>query len=387
MKTPPLWLLSTLMMFPQVAETIYSPALPDLANTFEISSDTASLTLSVYFTAFALGVFVWGRLCDVIGRRKAMLGGLLTYCVGCALASVANDFSVVLLARVIAAFGAAVGSVIGQTILRDAFEGPALAKVFSIMGMAVAISPVIGLLAGGVLTTQWGYLGVFLALMISAGILLASTFIKLPETKPNNTQRIPLFGLAIRMAKDASIWRNAILIAMFNLLLFGFYAIAPFSFERMGYSSIEFSYSGFALAAGSFLGGLLNKSLVQRHQNLDRIVAVACGLMLIGSVGVCVLSDSIWLLAPMMLVVMANGIAIPNVLGRALANYRDVAGSAGALFGLMYYLMLGAALGIAGEFQYLGGTLVVASLVSVICTLRFPALKRNALYEAKHKNE
>ncbi|MDD1780171.1 Bcr/CflA family efflux MFS transporter [Enterovibrio sp. ZSDZ35] len=382
-QTPSLWLLSALMMFPQVAETIYIPALPNLANAFGVSSDTASLTLSVYFSSFAIGVFIWGRLCDVIGRRKAMLVGLLTYSVGCALAIVAKDFSIILLARVIAAIGAAVGSVIGQTILRDAFEGHALAKVFSIMGMAVAISPVVGLLVGGVLTTHWGYLGVFLALMISAGILLGSTFMRLPETKPASTQHVPLFQLAIRMTKDIGVWRNAILIAMFNLLLFGFYAIAPFSFERMGYSSIEFSYSGFALAAGSFAGGLLNKLLLQRHQNLNRLVTVACAVMLIGSIGVWILSDSIWLLAPMMLVVMANGIAIPNVLGRALANYRDVAGSAGALLGLMYYLMLGAALGIAGEFQHLGGTLIGASLVAMVCSLHTTKLKYNVLSLAK----
>ncbi|KXF80740.1 multidrug effflux MFS transporter [Enterovibrio coralii] len=383
MKTPPLWLLSSLMMFPQVAETIYSPALPDLANVFGISSDTASLTLSVYFSAFAVGVFVWGRLCDVIGRRTAMLAGLLTYGTGCALAIVANDFSLVLLARVIAAFGAAVGSVIGQTILRDVFEGPELAKVFSIMGMAVAISPVLGLLAGGVLTTHWGYLGVFFALMASAATLFVFSAMKLPETKPSFTQRVSLFSLAVNMAKDLSIWRNALLIAMFNLLLFGFYAIAPFTFERLGYSTIEFSYSGFALAAGSFIGGFINKSLVQRHNNLDRIVAISCGLMLVGSLGVWVLSDSIWLLAPMMLVVTANGIAIPNVLGRALANYRDVAGSAGALFGLMYYLMLGVALGIAGTFQHLGGTLVIAALIAVICSLRIPQLSRGVFSPAK----
>ena len=55
-KRPPLWLLTLLIMFPQLVETIYSPALPDIARAFQVSSERAAQTLSVYFVAFAIGV-------------------------------------------------------------------------------------------------------------------------------------------------------------------------------------------------------------------------------------------------------------------------------------------------------------------------------------------
>ncbi|XLM22582.1 MFS transporter, partial [Chromobacterium piscinae] len=47
---------------------------------------------------------------------------------------------------------------------------------------------------------------------------------------------------------------------------------------------------------------------------------------------------------PMAGVVIAFGIAIPNVMSQALRHYREQAGAAGALFGLSYYLLLGAML-------------------------------------------
>lgn len=47
---PPLWLLTLLIMFPQLVETIYSPALPDIARSFQVSSERAAQTLSVYFS-------------------------------------------------------------------------------------------------------------------------------------------------------------------------------------------------------------------------------------------------------------------------------------------------------------------------------------------------
>ncbi|CZF86722.1 multidrug effflux MFS transporter [Grimontia marina] len=368
-QTPPLWLLGALLMFPQIAETIYSPALPDLAEAFGVSFDTASLTLSVYFSAFAIGVVVWGRLADTLGRRAAMLIGLATYALGSLLAMAANDFNVVLIARMISAFGAATGSVVGQTMLRDSYEGTELGRIFSIMGMATAISPVVGLLLGSMVTTYSGYFGVFTTLLGLAVVLLVGSTFALTETKPTQTQSIPLASVCRVMLRDGSIWKNAILVAAFNLMLFGYYAIAPFTFKQLGFSSIEFGYTGVALALGSFAGSMINKSLLKRGFEANTLVSGSSALAVLCSAGVGALQGSYLLVLPMMGVVVAYGIAIPNILGQALVNYRQYAGSAGALFGLMYYLMLGISLGIAGIFQNLGGTLFTASLITLVFVL------------------
>lgn len=172
-KLPPLWLVVGLMMFPQIVETIYSPVLTHIATEFRVSEGQASQTLSVYFLAFAAGVVCWGRLCDLIGRRPAMLAGLLAYGAGTLLALLATQFETLLLARVIAAFGAAVGSVVTQTMLRDSYQGSDLARVFSVMGIALSLSPVLGLVSGGLLADGFGYLGVFGALLaLAIGLLL-----------------------------------------------------------------------------------------------------------------------------------------------------------------------------------------------------------------------
>ncbi|KLU19707.1 major facilitator transporter, partial [Proteus mirabilis] len=151
-----LWLAIALMMFPQIAETIYSPALTDIANGFHVGANEAGQTLSLYFFAFALGVIIWGRLCDVIGRRPTMLAGLFIYSVACLGVFMTQDFSVLLGLRMLSAFGAAVGSVGTQTIMRDVYSGDELAKVFSVMGAAIALSPAIGMLSGSLLVSYAG---------------------------------------------------------------------------------------------------------------------------------------------------------------------------------------------------------------------------------------
>ncbi len=64
-----------LLMFPQIAQSMFSPALADIGRVMAVSATVASQILSVYFLAFAFGVVVWGRSCDWLGRRPSMLAG------------------------------------------------------------------------------------------------------------------------------------------------------------------------------------------------------------------------------------------------------------------------------------------------------------------------
>ncbi|HCT5130358.1 TPA: multidrug effflux MFS transporter [Aeromonas hydrophila] len=373
-KLPPLWLVVGLMMFPQIVETIYSPVLTHIASQFRVSEGQASQTLSVYFLAFAAGVVCWGRLCDLVGRRPAMLAGLMTYGAGTLLALLATQFETLLLARVIAAFGAAVGSVVTQTMLRDSYQGSYqgsdLARVFSVMGIALSLSPVLGLVSGGLLAEQFGYLGVFSALLVLAAGLLLVTCWQLPETRPAITQRVALCPLAQRMARDAALWRRAALVALFNTMLFGYYSLAPFLFAGLGLSAGEFGYSGILLALATLGGSLLNKRLLGRGWSPASLIRLAAVLALGSGWLVWASQTSLWFLLPMMGVVVAFGLAIPNVLSQALLAYREVAGSAGALFGLGYYLLLSLGLAVAASLQDLGLLLGSCGLLALCCGWR-----------------
>lgn len=370
LRRPPLWLLTLLIMFPQLVETIYSPALPGIATAFHISSERAAQTLSVYFAAFAVGVAMWGWLSDCIGRRWAMLAGLICYGTGCALAIVAADFSVLLLARMVSAIGAAAGSVVVQTMLRDSYESPALSRVFSVMGAALALSPVFGLLSGGWLVSLYGHTGVFVALMLLALLLLILTATLLPETRPENTVRPRMTVLFPRMARDGELWKNAILVALLNTMLFSYYSLAPFLFGQLGWSSRAFGWTGLLLAFASLSGSLLNRRLLTAGLTPEQLVRYACALAALSGLVAWWLQHCAWILLPVFGVVLAYGIAIPNVLSQALRHYREQAGAAGALFGLSYYLLLGMMLGLAGMVQQLGLVLSVCALLAWLCSLR-----------------
>ena len=379
MKTMPhLWLILALVMFPQVVETIYSPALPHISQAFGITAQTASQTISVYFIAFAFGVLAWGRLSDTLGRRKAMLLGLVTYGVGATLAIFATSFETLMLARIISAFGAATGSVVTQAMLRDCYQGTELTKVFSVITMGVSISPVIGLLSGGIIVTHFGYSGIFCSLLMLAITLWLLALISLSETNPKmnanaesvNPQKIGIVQLAKQMSRDTKLWCNAGLIAAFNIMLYSYYSLGPFIFHNLGMTSTEFGYSGVVLPIGTILGSLLSKRLVSKGWQSHQLISVASVLALTCAFGVWLLSSDLLFLIPMVGMLLCSGMALPNIMSQALENYRHAVGTAGALFGLTYYLLFGAGLALTGILQNLGMVLILSAGLSCLLSVK-----------------
>src|SRR5580692_6531866 len=141
-------LLIALVGFPQISETIYTPALPNVANGLQASAYMVEATLSIYFLGFALGVLLWGTISDWCGRRNAMLMGIIVYGIGTLGCANVGTIEALLAWRFLQAFGASVGSVLTQTILRDSYNGEERTKLFSVMSGALAFSPAIGPVLG-----------------------------------------------------------------------------------------------------------------------------------------------------------------------------------------------------------------------------------------------
>lgn len=359
-----------LLMFTQLAQTLYSPALTNIGQVFCVGPHTAGRMLSVFFLAFASGVVTWGLLCDRIGRRPSMLSGLALYAVASVLAMRVSTFNGLLAAQALAAFGAAVGSVVTQTVLRDRFKGADLAQVFSVTGIALAVSPAIGLFVGASLVQGFGYRGVAGGLLLLSSALALGCLYALPETRPQRMPIPPLFETLGRMLGDLQIWRSASLVALFNVALFSYYSLSPFQFQRLGLNAQWFGYSGVILALASGLGAWLNKCLLRRGLDGSQLIRLAAGLALSGGIGVWLLQGSVLFVLAMLPVVLAFGMAIPNILGTALGRYTDRLGTAGALFGFLYYLLMGGGLMLAVWAQALGEVLVACGALAGLLTLK-----------------
>lgn len=363
----PLLLLIMLVMFPQIVETIYSPALPLIAEDFEVSQSIAAQTLSVYFIAFAFGVTVWGLLCDHIGRRKATIIALTLYMIATVFALFSPNFTLLLSARILMAFAAAIGSIGTQTMIRDQFKGDELRYIFSLIGIALAISPILGLILGVIMVQIGGYQAVFVLLSIIGAGLMIWSLTKLPETKPKNHVIPPFWQTLKTMIQDHMIWKYALLIAAFNIMLFSYYQLAPFIFEQLQLDNRLYGFSGILLGGGTFFGAFLNNRLISRYQlNGEKLISIAIGIALISSLLLLFFEYKWVFILPMIGIMLAYNIAIPNILSLVLKNYQHTLGSAGAILGFIYYCLIGVGLIFVGMMTSLGLVLLLFAGIAIV---------------------
>ncbi|WP_186321122.1 multidrug effflux MFS transporter [Lysinibacillus fusiformis] len=346
---PSLLLMIVLVAFPQISETIYTPSLPDIADALGVSNSSVQLTLSIYFIGFALGVFCWGWISDIIGRRPAMLGGLVFYGMGSALCFYADTISILIISRFIQAFGAATGSIITQTILRESVSGNRRHGMFAQISAVIAFTPAVGPLVGGWVDQALGFRAVFFVLVVMSIWLFIYAYARLPETtQPAARQRIAIVPVAKRIFASPTVLVYGLLIGGINGVLFSYYAEAPFIFiNHFQMTPGLYGFLGIIVALASIIGAMISKRLITTHPP-QQIIYVGCSVMLIGAfllMIVCTLPLStnmlaMSIMATVFILLLGSGIALPNCLSLALVDFQDVIGTAGAIFSLGYYLLV-----------------------------------------------
>ncbi|MGM0125690.1 hypothetical protein IGI37_003089 [Enterococcus sp. AZ194] len=371
-------LLVCLVGFPQLNETIYTPALTDIADSYAVSLNTAQMTLSIYFIAFALGVFFWGIGSDYFGRRKAMNLGIIVYVLGCLLCVISKNIQWLFVSRFIQAFGASTGSVTTQTILRDNYEGNQRHQLFAKISAALAFSPAIGPLIGGFLGEFYGFRTIFIFLVIMGMILLFWSLKGLPETYSPTAEKIRLkqvLTIGKHMLCDRYTIAFGVLIGLFNGLLFSYHSEAPTIFiETFGFTQSQYGFMGGIVATAAILGAFLsNQSLKKNAPKL--IIQHGIQLSFFGSLVLCLI-PFVPLSLPMQIFVYVVGIfilltgigmALPNCLSLALANFSEVAGTAGAFLSLGYYVIVSLCTFLISLFH--NGSLLVFPIFCMILLL------------------
>lgn len=346
-------LLIALVGFPQISETIYTPALPSVASGLLASAYMVEATLAIYFLGFALGVLLWGAISDWSGRRKAMLTGLIVYGIGTVGCATVGNIEALLAWRFLQAFGASVGSVITQTMLRDSYDGAERIKLFAIMSGALAFSPAVGPLLGGFISEFMGWRANFWLLAILAIILGIWSFLSLPETRPKQIERpsIDKIGLLfMEMINSRALWGHILLVGATNGILFGFYQEAPFVFiEQLGMQPSHYGFFGLLIAAATILAARISyrqnhrfsaQQLIQRGAacvwagGVIFTLAVMTGTFNLNAFGILIAVSTLFL------IFFGIGLIIPSSLSHALKPYQMSVGTAGSIFGGCYYCLI-----------------------------------------------
>ena len=185
------------------------PALPEIGQALGVQRENDNqLIISLLFLGLAVGQMIYGPLSDSMGRKPAIYGGFGLFILGCLLALFATSFPVLLIGRVMQGLGAASPRIVTVALVRDQYDGRAMARVMSFVMAVFILVPVIAPLFGQIIliVAHWrAIFGAYLVLALIASIWFA---LRQPETLAPN-RRIP-FSLARLAMAIREIFANRI---------------------------------------------------------------------------------------------------------------------------------------------------------------------------------
>ena len=349
---PPILIIILLAGFSTLSETVYIPSLPDIAISLNTSESMIEHTLTIYLFGFTLGILFWGNLSDKIGRKPCIIQGLVIYIVGCIGCYFSVNIEMLMLSRFIQAFGGSIGSVLGQSIVRDVFIGKELAKAYANVSISLAIFPFIGPIIGGAITEKFSWHSVFLFLILFALAFIILVAAKLPETnKFENNKNQSLLKVALRLYKDSKVIKLGFVVAICNGIIFSYCAEGPFYLMNiLGLSPREYGLTFIAIAISVMFGGNISKRLHRKNYTPQSVMNSGIKVMFASCISFCFfiivhsyitpLSVTFLIAVTVLSQMMLNlGICMTtsNALTLALEDYRDVTGRASSIFGCFYY--------------------------------------------------
>ena len=188
-------LLAGLMALNAFAIDAMIPALPAIGDALGVAADNdRQLVVVAYMFGFGSTQLLWGPLADRFGRKPVLAVGVLLYVAFAFLCAFAWSFPLLVAGRVAMGASAAVTRVLVVTMVRDLFEGEAMARTMSLVFMVFMLVPVLaptvgqGILLVGPWRAIFGVLGAY-------GLLMALwSWRRLPETLHPEFRRSLKFG-------------------------------------------------------------------------------------------------------------------------------------------------------------------------------------------------
>lgn len=379
------------------AMQILLPALPTIKDDFAVSNDVAQLTLSLSMLAIALGTLCYGPLSDKYGRKPIMLLGLSITFIGSLFCLLADSITLLILGRIVQAFGGAVGLVLARAIVRDVYGASEAARVIATLVMVMVVVPMLSPALGGELMARFGWQSVFVVIAVGSGIMFVLLQMSLPETLEESmpfegvVSMLKTFGLLL----SSSAFRGyAFCVAFVSVVFFSFISAAPeIMVSVLGRPPTEYGYY-FVMIPLGFMAG----NYVARHagssRDIDELINTG-GAIALGGIAAAILLQLVGLhhplalFVPIAVAVFGNGITLPNAQAAAINEFPKMAGSASGLTGfLQMFLSAIAAQGVAlifnGTVYPLLILMLVASLLSFSLFRLAMASKRNGQPHSEH---
>ena len=277
-------LLAIMVSTSALATDIMLPALDVMGLDLGVDDpNSVQLIVSSLFLGFAVGQALAGPLSDSFGRKPVIYGGYAIFTIGCFMSLFAGNWEVMIAGRVLQGLGAAAPRIVTMALVRDGYEGRAMARIMSIVMAVFILVPTVAPALGQAVIWLSGWRATFVV-MIALGIFACLWFAaRQPETLPRPARRpfsARSIGAGLReiMASHVAVGHTVALGLIFGVFL-SYLSTAQQIFQ-VAYTTgplfaVYFGMAALSIGGASVVNSLLVMRLGMRHLTRLALIGLA----------------------------------------------------------------------------------------------------------------
>ncbi|HEY4376191.1 MAG TPA: MFS transporter, partial [Acidimicrobiales bacterium] len=189
-------ILSSALFIIVLDNTILNVAVPTIIRQFHTQVSALQWVISGYSLVFASLLISFGRLGDIIGRRKLFFGGAALFAVGSLIASLSQSVVQLFIGEsLLEGIGAAAMLPATLAIISATFRGRERGSAFAVWGAVAGGAGALGPWIGGILTTDYSWRWAFRINVIVAPLAILAGIFFVRESKDERASGMDFAGV------------------------------------------------------------------------------------------------------------------------------------------------------------------------------------------------
>lgn len=363
-------LLLLLAMVGPLTLNILQPSLPGLAKALNAPKETVQLTLSLYLLGMAVSQIIAGPMADRFGRRPVILCALAIFILASFAASKVHSIEMLIVARVVQAFGATSCLSLSRTIIADVSNRETTTRIIASITMVMVLAPMASPNIGSFLDSRYGWPAIFLFCAAFGLVVVATVAGFLPETRPAKLESAT-FGTVLRrtlaLARNPAFLRQAGIASFASAAFFIILGATPhIVVNAMQRTPAEFGLWYILLGIGYALG---NFTVTRNGHRMANMMRLGNFLLMLGAAIMIVLAlvpvmHPAAVFVPAVLITYGNGLVLPNAMASGIQTDLEAAGAASGLMGFAQ-MSVGAILSYIAGLAPNGTPLAMSAMILV----------------------